>query len=147
MPILIDNQQERHRLDAAAVADAARQVLAALDRPDAELSIVIVDDVRIEQLNRSYLNHRGPTNVISFPMQEGPFAGINPDLLGDVVISADTAAREARHADMPFERRFNQLLVHGILHLCGYDHEDDAAQARRMERKSRQMMVLLDNPK
>jgi probable rRNA maturation factor len=144
MPILIDNQQNRQMLDLEAIAETARQVLAALQRAEAELSILIVDDLQIEQLNRSYLNHVGPTNVISFPMQEGPFADISPNLLGDVVISADTAAREARDAGMTFMHRFNQLLVHGILHLCGFDHEQDDAQAHEMEQKSQQLMQMLD---
>jgi probable rRNA maturation factor len=74
---------------------------------------------QIAKLNLAYLNHVGPTNVISFPMQEGPFSDMSPDLLGDVVISADTAHREAVEAGMPMRERFNQLLIHGILHLTG----------------------------
>ena len=62
------------------------------------------------ELNMAYLNHTGPTNVISFPMQEGQFSDITPELLGDVVISADTADREASEAGMEMSERFNQLL-------------------------------------
>ncbi len=111
--------------------------------PDAQLSILIVDDPRIAELNETYLDHIGPTNVISFPMQEGPFTEISPDLLGDVVISADTAHREATEAGMPFEHRFNQLLIHGILHLVGYDHINSEAEAAVMEQKSDELMECL----
>ena len=108
--------------------------------PDAQLSILIVDDTQIAELNQTYLNHSGPTNVISFPMQEGPFSDITPELLGDVVISADTACREASNAGMGMTERFNQLLIHGILHLVGYDHVNSEEEAAIMEQKSDELM-------
>ena len=95
------------------------------------------------ELNQHYLQRKGPTNVIAFPMQAGDFADISPDLLGDVVISLDTAANEAQTAGISFERRFQELLVHGILHLFGYDHETDAADARRMEEKSAELLAMI----
>jgi probable rRNA maturation factor len=76
-------------------------------------------------------------------MQAGRFAHISPHLLGDVVISVDTAWREARQAGRPLEERLTQLLVHGLLHLCGYDHEQTPAEARRMAAKSRQLVKKL----
>jgi probable rRNA maturation factor len=114
-----------------------------LGYPDAQLSILIVDDTRIAEFNLTYLNHTGPTNVISFPMQEGQFSDISPDLLGDVVISADTAYREAVEAGMAMGERFNQLLIHGILHLTGYDHVNSEEEAQAMERKSNQLIKLI----
>jgi len=123
---------------------AARILIVALGRPDAELSVVLVDDRRITDLNRDYLDRTGATNVIAFPMQEGRFSGLSPQLLGDVVISVDTAAREALQAGIPYERRLLQLLVHGVLHLCGYDHEHDPAAARRMAAKSRALMKKIE---
>lgn len=118
----------------------AKRILSALGYPDSQLSILIVDDDQIAELNMAYLSHAGPTNVISFPMQEGPFSDITPDLLGDVVISADTACREARDAGMEMAERFNQLLIHGILHLVGYDHVNSKKEATAMELKSNQLM-------
>lgn len=118
----------------------AQAILNALAFPDGELSILIVDDPRIEQLNRKYLNREGPTNVIAFPMREGSFGDLNPQLLGDVVISTDTAASEAAVADIPTETRITELLIHGILHLFGYDHENDEPEARRMEQKSSELI-------
>ncbi len=115
-----------------------------MDCPEGELSILIVDDPRIEELNETYLNHTGPTNVISFAMQEGEHGGINPHLLGDVVISMDTCAREADDAKMPLERRFDQLLIHGILHIFGYDHIHSEAEARQMEAKSDELLEEIE---
>lgn len=115
-----------------------------MDYPDAQLSILIVDDDQIAALNETYLNHSGPTNVISFPMQEGDFTDITPNLLGDVVISVDTAQREATEVGMTMGQRFNELLIHGILHLVGYDHVNAAEEAARMEAKSCELMDLID---
>lgn len=110
---------------------------------DAEISILITDDDAIAELNRTYLGRSGPTNVIAFPMQEGDFSHVTPELLGDVVISADTALREARSMGATLEARFTELLVHGILHLLGYDHERSRAQAKKMGAKTRELLALL----
>jgi probable rRNA maturation factor len=113
--------------------------------PDSELSILIVDDPQIEELNQQHLNRAGPTNVIAFAMHEGEFPDLSPHLLGDVVISIDTAASEAQTAAISMEQRFDELLVHGILHLMGYDHETSVEKARVMEEKSRELMKLILN--
>jgi probable rRNA maturation factor len=96
------------------------------------------------QLNQSYLHRKGPTNVIAFPMREGLYTDISPHLIGDVVISMDTCAREAQEADQSMGQRFNQLLVHGILHLFGYDHIHSSREARAMEAKSNELLVLVE---
>jgi probable rRNA maturation factor len=140
MEVLIENRQNRYTLSSQSIRRKAKRILDALGYPDAQLSILIVDDPQIAELNETYLNHSGPTNVISFPMQEGPFTDITPDLLGDVVISADTAHREAAAADMPLAQRFDELLIHGILHLVGYDHVNSREEAAVMEHKSDQLM-------
>jgi len=122
----------------------AQAVLDALGCPEKELSILLVDDPQIADLNATYLQREGPTNVIAFPMQAGEFAGISPDLLGDVVISLDTAGRESRVAGIDMETRTIELLVHGVLHLLGYDHEHDHEEARRMEAKSIKVLKTID---
>jgi probable rRNA maturation factor len=106
---------------------------------DAELSVVIVDDAAIAALNRRYFRRRGPTNVISFPQEEGKAGNLRPVLLGDVVISADTAERHARAAGIRTGEEILFLLVHGVLHLAGYDHEGPAAERREMEAKEREI--------
>jgi probable rRNA maturation factor len=76
-------------------------------------------------------------------MREGEFSHLNPQLLGDVVISTDTAAKEAQNSAMSMEQRFSELLVHGILHLFGYDHENSEQNARKMEKKSQELLKLI----
>lgn len=95
-------------------------------------------------MNQTYLNHSGPTNVISFAMQEGEYGGVNPHLLGDVIISADTCAKEAQEGSISMDSRFDQLLIHGILHIFGYDHIHSEAQADIMEAKSNELMALIE---
>ena len=145
MAVLINNQQAKYPIAIKTVRKRARVILNALGSPDAELSVVLVDDARIAVLNKIYLQHQGPTNVISFPMREGDHSEINPKLLGDVVISMDTCAREGRQAGLTIEQRFYQLLVHGILHLFGYDHIHNKLEMHRMEAKSQELLTLLDS--
>jgi probable rRNA maturation factor len=107
-----------------------------------------MDDAQIQALNHDFRGIDQPTNVLSFPMLEGEFSDITPGLLGDVVISAQTAAREAQDAGITLEERMSQLLVHGILHLVGFDHESGEQDARQMEIKSLALLKLIepDNP-
>lgn len=106
--------------------------------------MTIVGDRSIRRINRDYLGRDKSTNVISFAMQEGEFGGVNPEVLGDVVISADTAAREAEEAGESYLARLYFLLLHGILHITGYDHERSGeAEAARMEAKEREIFSLI----
>ncbi len=143
MEILIEDRQNRYRIAQKRIKKKAKTILNALESPDGELSILIVDDPEIAKLNKTYLGRSGPTNVIAFPMQEGAFGEINPNLLGDVVISLDTAAREAREDSISVESRFDQLLIHGILHLFGFDHEKTSEQTEEMTIKEEQLLKLL----
>jgi probable rRNA maturation factor len=143
MAVLIDNQQQNQPLGIQTVQKRAQAILNALGCPDGELSVLLVDDHRITQLNETYLQHQGPTNVISFPMREGEDGDLHPELLGDVVISMDTCAREAEMGAISTEERFYELLVHGILHLFGYDHVHSEEQAQVMEAKSRELLSLM----
>ncbi len=112
--------------------------------PDGELSLVIVDDDQIREINRNYLQRDWPTNVISFAMREGEDGEFHPELLGDVVISADTAARDAAEVGLPFESELYFLLLHGILHLFGYDHEwGSEEEAHRMEEMERTLFAVI----
>ena len=143
MEVLIDNRQSRHKFSLKKIEKTVQVILNALDFPDGEISILLVDDPQIAALNQEYLNRPGPTNVIAFAMREGHYSHLTPHLLGDVVMSMDTADREAQDAGMSMEIRFNELLVHGILHLFSYDHENSAEEARQMEDKSRELLELL----
>ena len=124
---------------------AAEKILNALGYPDSEVSLSIVGDRTIRRLNRDYLGRDKTTNVISFSLQEGEFGGVNPHALGDVVVSADTAAREAEEGGITFQERLTFLILHGILHLTGYDHERSGEEeARRMEEKERELFEMLE---
>jgi probable rRNA maturation factor len=124
----------------------AEAILNALGLNDDELSILIVDDDEMAGLNEQYRGKSGSTNVLSFSMQEGEFGDVT-HLLGDVVISADTALKEAQEAGITPEERLSQLLVHGILHLADYDHERSEEEADIMEKKSLELVKLIEkNP-
>lgn len=135
-------------MDQSRLKRKTRTILKGLALAEAELSLVLTDDKRIAELNRLYLDRNGPTNVISFPQLEGPGpgereAGLNPDLLGDVVISVETALREAESAGREPEWAIDRLLVHGILHLVGFDHEAEGSDAAAMEDEEARLMALL----
>ncbi|PLX75761.1 MAG: rRNA maturation RNase YbeY [Desulfuromonas sp.] len=143
--IQIENKQKKHPIAEAMLQTMAQRILSDLGCPDAELSVLIVDDAEIQQINRDYLQRDKPTNVISFAMQEGEGSGLNPSLLGDVVISADTAARDAVEVGKPIASELCFLLLHGILHLLGYDHERGTEQeALAMEEKEREVYAMLE---
>jgi probable rRNA maturation factor len=143
MEVRIDNRQSIHRIARKKLRQTAKAILNALDCPDAELSILIVDDQQIAKLNQQFLNRKGPTNVIAFPMQEGQFTEITPNLLGDVVISVETARHEAHNAGLRMEERLNELLIHGILHLLGYDHGEKKPEARVMQNKTNELLKII----
>lgn len=111
-----------------------------MDLRDVELSILLTDDTMISELNRRYLHKNGPTNVLAFPMRETRPSG-EPAMLGDVVISVDTALREATQTGEPVEWTVVRLLVHGILHLLGYDHERSRAESRRMRKEEARLLA------
>ncbi|MGM0454224.1 MAG: rRNA maturation RNase YbeY [Thermodesulfobacteriota bacterium] len=115
-----------------------------MGRPDGELSVLITDDAQIAEINAQYLDRTGPTNVISFSMIEGDFSDVNPgQVLGDVIVSIETAHREAADAGMATQERFAELLIHGILHIFGYDHETPEADAEQMTEKGDALMAML----
>lgn len=95
-------------------------------------------------LNRQYRNRQGPTNVLAFSMRDGDFGHLHPELLGDVVISTDTAAREAEELGVSLDQRLDFLLVHGVLHLFGYDHERGEAAEAEMEAKTEELFELIN---
>ena len=96
-------------------------------------------DQTIRELNRQYRHKNRPTDVLSFPLADERC----PTLLGDVVISIDTARRQARQRKRAFADELRALLIHGILHLLGYDHEVSDSEAVRMRRKERELKALL----
>jgi len=118
-------------------------VLQALDESAAELTVSLVDDTEIHHLNRDYRGKDRPTDVLAFAMREGRRAPGDDTVLGDVVISLDTAARQAREHRVSTAAEVRTLLIHGVLHLLGYDHERSAAEARRMQAMERKLRRAL----
>ena len=129
--VLISNRQ-RAVVDEAAFAGLARATLAGEGLADVELSVSFVDEAEIEDLHVRYMDEPGPTDVLSFPLDDMDERGTR--LLGDVVIAPAVAARN-NPTDPESELRL--LLVHGILHLLGYDHEEDAEKAEMWLRQER----------
>lgn len=120
-----------------------KKILSDLGCHDKEISILFTDDPFIADLNERYLRRQGPTNVIAFPMSGGPEPDVESGMLGDVVISLDTAMTESALLDEPLEETVYRLLIHGILHLLGYDHERSPAESLRMEREQTRLLHLV----
>jgi probable rRNA maturation factor len=107
---------------------------------DAELSLLLVNDLRIRALNRKHLRRDQPTNVLAFPMREGEFSTLHPHLLGDLVISAETAKRQSKRFGLNEMEMVVLLMVHGALHLVGYEHEGTKKGAREMALKQKELL-------
>jgi rRNA maturation RNase YbeY len=114
-----------------------------LDCDEAELSILFTDDKEISSLNKRYLEKNGPTNVLAFPISGGPPPEPETGMLGDVVISVDRAISESKTEGEPLEETIFRLLIHGILHLLHYDHEQSHEDSDLMEEKQRRLLSLI----
>jgi probable rRNA maturation factor len=104
------------------------------------LSVLFIGDRAMRTLNHAWRNLDRTTDVLSFPMREGRFPDVQPDLLGDIVISVPAAQRQADKAGHALVVELERLLVHGLVHLLGHDHEQGLKEARSMERKERQLL-------
>ena len=136
MVVEIVNRQTRRKLSRLRLKKTAQKVLEFLNQERAELSLALVDNREIGKLNARYRRKNEPTDVLSFPSGERLPGG--KVLLGDVVISVEKAEEQARKRRKTLEQEIESLLIHGILHLLGYDHErseKDAKIMRRMEEK------------
>ena len=123
---------------------SVNKILKQLNCHDRELSLLLVGDRKIQEINKKYLNRDYPTNVIAFSQREGKFAHLNPHIMGDVVISVERAFSDAREGDLTFEDELDFLAIHGILHLIGYNHEDASEpEIIAMQTKSSELFTLL----
>ena len=126
----------------------ARRILRLLDQEDCELSVALVGDVEIRRLNALYRSRDEPTDVLSFPVDEALPSGHR--LIGDVIISVEKAARQARQRRRSLDDELEVLLIHGILHNLGYDHErspQDEREMRAMERRLRRELKAGTRPR
>lgn len=126
-------------------AAAAFAVLGTTRGGRSELSVVFTDDAAVRELNAGWRGKDKPTNVLSFPaFSTSPDAPL-PPMLGDIVLAAETVAREAALEGKPLANHITHLVVHGLLHLLGYDHETDA-EAEEMEALERAALARLAIP-
>ena len=114
-----------------------------LGLPDAELSLLLVNDAQIQALNQRYLRLDKPTNVLAFPMREGEFSTLHPHLLGDLVISVETAERQRTRFGLDEMKMVTLLTIHGVLHLLGYEHEGSKKEAREMAIQQRELFQAI----
>ena len=117
-------------------------VLEERGRNNAEISVVYVDDGEMRNLNKNFRGAYKATDVLAFPMNEGRFASINPELLGDIVISVPTARKQSEQHDHSIERELTILLIHGLLHLFGYDHMTDKEEMLMKEMEMEYLMLV-----
>jgi len=144
MPVLITSQTATPpAISLPQLRQRAERLLSLCGCPHSELSILLLDDPEMAQLNEQYRNKQGPTNVLAFAMQEGGGEHLPAELLGDVIISLDTAAREATTDGVTLHQRVTILLIHGLLHLLGYDHERSRAEERTMVEREKQLLSEL----
>ncbi len=140
MAVLLRNDSDRE-LRARALAKICRRLLRLCGQERSELSVIFTNDPAIRKLNAQYRKRDKATNVLSFPQQEG--APDNGLMLGDIVISVDTAAREAREQGQSLHNRLQKLLIHGFVHLLGLDHERSAEEERLMRRREEELYLQL----
>jgi len=126
------------RIDTARLRDRARRLLRAVGHGRSELSVALVDDAEMRELNRTWRGLDRPTDVLSFSLLEGRGKAHRGELLGDVVISIETAAAQAAARHRSLDDEVLRLLIHGLLHVIGHDHERDE-EARIMEAEQRRL--------
>ncbi len=143
-------------LRAAPLRRTLERLLAEVDAPGASVSLSLIRDAEMRELNRDHREKDMPTDVLSFPLYE-PDAFARDDrthpltrpgdefMLGDIVISVDTARAQAEAYDAPLERELERLLIHGVLHLCGHDHMEPDERSV-MEREERRLAAAIGMP-
>lgn len=143
MDIQIQNDQTIHDVDSAKLKEHAQIIMRELGRQEGELSILIVDDAKIRKLNQQYRNIDAATDVLSFPQNAGEEAEFISHMLGDVVISVETAHSQAAEHQFSLEQELVLLLIHGTLHLLGYDHERSPKEETIMKQKTWKLFLLI----
>ena len=133
--IAVIDRQRSARVDRERIVRTVAHALRREGLSRGEVTVLLVGDRRIRELNRRWRSLDRPTDVLAFSQTEGPGGRLQPAVLGDIVISVATAARQARAAGHSLARELDLLVVHGVLHLAGFEHESGPAGARRMRRR------------
>lgn len=141
MAINVQSRQRLVSIDKRRIANLAQKTLAAAGKGGHTLAIVFLRDLAMQNANRLFRGRDETTDVLSFPLEPYPRVA-PPDSeagrfvrahLGDIAVSTDTALRQAKEAGHSLERELDELVIHGVLHLCGYDHETDSGEMNRLE--------------
>ncbi len=140
--VTIQNRQRKYPLDKKKIHDWAAAILTFQGQQDVELGIVFVNDRVIRRYNQQYRGKDAPTDVLSFSMTEGA-AVLGRPLLGDIMISLERADKEAHRFGREFTGQVLFLLIHGILHLLGYDHERSHSDEIKMQRQEKRLLQYL----
>jgi len=135
----VRNLQRRYKVDRRVLERFLTEVASTLGAPEASATLALVGDARIQKLNRDFRGHDQPTDVLSFAATRNED---DPDYLGDIVISVDTASRQAKRRGSHLKRELKVLSLHGFLHLLGYDHETDDGEMRRLEYRMRRRFAI-----
>lgn len=137
---MIVNLQRKIKIEAKAFAPFAEALRAAVDEAEGgEFAVAFVSDKRMKELNKLFRGKDSTTDVLSFPhepdeFERPPEGGTQNDyFLGDIVISIEQAERQAKDNKLTLEAEIKQLMLHGVLHLCGYDHETDGGEMNARE--------------
>ncbi len=145
MGIYLSNRQKSLPIKTANLRRRLARLMKELDLAEADLSVTVTDDAAIREINREYRGVDAPTNVLAFALEEGePLPGA-PRVLGDIVISAETIRREAPPLGYTDGEMFYFYLVHGLLHLIGYDHEQGSEEAARQEAETERLWSLINH--
>lgn len=135
MPEIV-NRQRKAKIDLTAWRDFTKKATEAISEArGGNLTVAFVSDRKMRELNNTFRGKNRTTDVLSFPFEADPFEETNN--LGDVIISIEQASRQAQENNLNLETEIKQLILHGILHLCGYDHERDAGEMNRLELRLR----------
>ena len=133
--IEVVNRQRRVKIDTDTWADFAAKALDAIGKSGSSATIAFVSDKSIRKLNQLFRGVDKATDVLSFPADEA-------NNLGDVAVSVETATAQAKENGLPFDNEIAQLILHGLLHLSGYDHETDNGEMNRFELKLRRKLRI-----
>ena len=136
------NRQRRRRIDAKHWREFGEKALSAIGAKQRNATIVFVSDDAIRKLNRQFRGRNYATDVLSFPSQAESFEADEKANLGEVIISVQRAETQAKANGLNFSNEVEQLTLHGLLHLCGYDHEKDKGEMNRLELKLRKKLGI-----
>ena len=136
------NRQRARKINAKRWREFAEQALQTIDSTKQSVTIVFVSDAAIKKLNRQFRGKNQTTDVLSFPTKAEDFESDNQSQLGEAVISVERAAAQAKENGLTFSNEIEQLILHGLLHLSGYDHETDNGEMSRLELRLRKKLGI-----